>query len=350
MNAPLDAWRISADDYPDASTDENLWFFVRYAILAPSTHNSQPWLFRIHGNIAEVHADLRRALPIVDPEHRELVMSCGAALFHLRVAIEYFGHSCSVELFPDEDPNLVGRIQVGLRGETSAEDIVMFNAIPKRRTNRLPFLDQPVPEELLAELSAAAEKEGAWLHVIQGEESRQAMADLVSQADRIQWKDRHFRTELAHWLHPNREDNRDGIPAYAQGMNRLPSYAGPFVIRTFDLGKGRAATHWEIAVHSPVLAVLGTDGDARKDWVGAGQALAAVLLRARAEDVWASFLNQPIEVPDLRPSVASITGRGGFPQLVLRMGYGSDVEPTPRRSWRDVIVRSTQHTVTLTPT
>jgi hypothetical protein len=97
------------------------------------------------------------------------------------------------------------------------------------------------------------------------------------------------------------------------------------------------------------LAVVGTDADAPQDWLAAGQALASVLLRARAEDVWASFLNQPIEVPELRTRLCSVIGREGFPQLLLRLGYGTEVEATPRRSLKEVIVSSMQHTVALTP-
>ena len=88
MNAPLDTWNVSADDFPvDGTSEEKLWFLVRYAILAPSTHNTQPWRFRIHGNVVELYADFTRALPVIDPEDRELIMSCGAALLHLRFGL-----------------------------------------------------------------------------------------------------------------------------------------------------------------------------------------------------------------------------------------------------------------------
>src|SRR6266567_1447408 len=100
MNAPLDTWNVSADDFPvDGTSEEKLWSLVRYAILAPSTHNTQPWKFRIHGNVVELYADFTRALPVVDPEHRELIMSCGcgAALLHLRIAIRCFGYACNME-------------------------------------------------------------------------------------------------------------------------------------------------------------------------------------------------------------------------------------------------------------
>jgi hypothetical protein len=188
-------------------------------------------------------------------------------------------------------------------------------------------------------LARIAAEEGAWLQVVQGEEARYAAADIVAEADRLQWADKQFRCELAEWLHSNRSDSHDGIPGHAQGDGALPAYAGPAVIRTFDLGKGQAAKHRDIALYSPVLAVLGTEKDTRADWLTAGQALANVLLRARVEDVWASFLNQPIEVPELRPKLASIIARVDFPQFLLRLGFGPEVKPTPRRSAQEVIIR-----------
>ena len=352
MSAPLDAWNISADDFPtEGNSEEKLWCLLRYAVLAPSTHNTQPWKFRIHGNSVEVYADLARALPVVDPDNRELIMSCGAALFHLRTAIRYFGYACDVEFLPEtRDPALLARVHLGFKCDTNAEDILLFNAIPKRRTNRQAFLPDAVPDALLAVLTRVAAEEGAWLQVIEDGDARFAAADLVAEADRIQWADKHFRNELARWIHPNRAENRDGIPGYAQGDSALPAYAGPSVIRTFDLGKGQAAKHWDIAIYSPVLAVLGTDTDTPADWLVAGQALDNVLLRARVEDVWASFLNQPIELAHLRPKLADVIGRDGFPQLLLRLGFGTEVKPTPRRPVQEVIIRPQQHTIGLTPT
>jgi hypothetical protein len=113
---------------------------------------------------------------------------------------------------------------------------------------------------------------------------------------------------------------------------------GPLVIRTFDFGKGRAARDRELATGSPVLAVLGTDGDTPADWLAAGQAAGRVLLGAQADGVSASYLNQPIEVDALRPRFSAILGRDGFPQLLLRMGYGPEIEPAPRRPLSEVLI------------
>jgi nitroreductase len=340
MNAPHDPWTFSADDFPeDGFAADQLEFLLRYAILAPSNHNTQPWLFKINAMDVELFADRRRGLRVVDPQGRELTMSGGAALFNLRVAAEYFGHQYRVESLPDlAHPDLLARFHLGLRSETGGEDVLLFHAIPQRRTNRQPMRDQTVPSEVLEELEDAAEKEGAWLQLVLGDENCNAVADLVAEGDRRQWADRPFRQELANWVRTKPAEHTDGLPAQAAGVQDWLSFAGPTIIRSFDRGGGQAARDREIALHSPMLAVLGTDTDDVAAWLKAGQALQHVLLLARTEELWASFLNQPIEVDDLRPRLAEVLGRAGYPQLLLRLGYGPDVAPTARRPVREMLI------------
>lgn len=335
-----DIWKISEGLFPaNGSATEQLRFLVHYAVLAPSGHNTQPWLFRSAADSLEVLADRTRALPVVDPQERELLMSCGAALFHLRVAVRRFGYAAEIETLPDAtNPDLLARVRLGQRRSPAGDESLLFASILKRRTNRMPFETREVSRVLLSDLRAAANEEGAWLFIAEGDETRNDLADLISEGDRTQGADLQFRRELAAWLHPNRTRSRDGIPGYAFGFGEIFSYVSPLVIRMFDWGKRQAAKDRQLASVSPVLAVLGTAEDSPLAWLAAGQALARVLLRARADDVWASFLNQPIEVAELRPRVAALTKLPGFPQLVLRMGYGPDVRPTPRRTVREVLL------------
>ena len=266
-------------------------------------------------------------------------MSCGAALFHLRVAMQQFDYQPEIKTFPDpEDPDLLARVRLSGRHETSAEERLLFQAIRKRRTNRQPFRSDPVPEALLNVLQEAAQKEGGLLHIVGREAERFNVADLINEGDRIQWANKRFRLELAAWMHPSHKEHHDGIPSYAQEMNDLLSCASPMVIRTFDMGEGQAARDRDIAIHSPVLAVLGTEADTPQAWLAAGQALDRALLRARVDDVWASFLNQPIEVPELREKLRDVIGQSCFPQLLLRLGFGPDVKPTPRRNVEEVLI------------
>jgi hypothetical protein len=187
-------------------------------------------------------------------------------------------------------------------------------------------------------LEAAAQASGTWLHVFRTPEARSAIASLVAEGDRLQMADKRFRRELAAWLRPNWSDRRDGMPGFAIGYGDVMAAAGPLIVRTFDVGRGRAAHDEELAEGSPLLALLGTSSDAPLHWLEAGEALSHVLLRAQVDGVSASFLNQPIEVPELRPRLQLVAGRPGYPQMLLRLGYGSELPGTPRRPVSEVLV------------
>ncbi len=344
----LTAWNISENNFPAKGSNlEKLKFMLHYAILAPSSHNTQPWVFKVIDNVIELYADRTRALLMVDPDDRALIISCGAALYHLQLAMHHFGYADRVELFPEsENKDLIAKITAIDRSskadeQSTDEHSSLFYAITKRRTNRSPFEQRKVSDDLLSALRMIAKEHSAWLEiVVDDNERKNKIADLISQGDRIQLSDKRFRRELAAWIHPNRSKSRDGMPGYAHGMTSdIASQLGPFLIRTFDIGKGQAAKDKELATGSPILAILGTDEDNPLDRIHAGQAIAKILLRARVDDVWASFMNQPIEVSDLRPKLLEALGRNnktGFPQLLVRMGYSNDVKPTPRRQVSEV--------------
>jgi nitroreductase len=340
MTKPLQPWTISADDFPEEGyASDQLEFLLGYAILAPSQHNAQPWQFRINAMDVEVLADRRRALPVLDPANRELTIGCGAALFNLRVATEYFGHLYRVELLPDPaDPDLLARFHLGLRGETRSEDVLLFNAIAERRTSRQPLDAAPLPAPLVESWAEAVREEGAWLQVLAQPDEREAMAALVAEADRLLWADHAFRNELATWIRSHPGDHADGLAPSTLGIRDWMAFAGPSLVRNLVRGEGQATADRGLALHASSLVILGTESDDPSAWLRAGQALQSLLLHARSEEVWASFLNQPVEVPQLREQVASLVGHEGAPQLVLRLVYGSTVAPTPRRSVRDVLV------------
>jgi iron-sulfur cluster repair protein YtfE (RIC family) len=330
-------FELEREDFPAAGLPvEQLAYLLRYAVQAPSSHNTQPWRFKLSGDAVELYADRTRALPVVDHDDRELVISCGAALLTLRTAILHYGFEDDVQLLPDErEPDFLARIRLGAARRPTMEEKHLFWAIAKRHTNRHAFEDRAVQTELVGELERAATDEGARLGILESDEQRHELAGLVAEADRRQFADPRFRRELASWINRNR--THDGMPAHALEVPRLLGPFAPLVVRTFDVGKGAAAHDRAIADGSPLLAVLDTAGDTPHDWLVAGQALARVLLRAAHDDVSASFLNQPVEVEELRAAVGRLTG-GGVPQIVVRLGYGPAVKPTPRRPLGEVVI------------
>ena len=332
-------WTVLATDFPATGTlTEQMLFLLNYAVLAPSEYNTQPWLFKVTGRTVDLYVDRSRRLPVVDPNDREMTISCGAAFLNLRIAIRHFGYTDEVDTHINHDNlDLLASIRLGQRRKATRQEQRLFHEILHRRTNRHPFESQAVPASLLSTFQDIAEQQGAWFHVLQ-EEARHAVADLIATGDRVQWADRRFRRELASWVRPEGPESRDGLPGYAYSRGNFAASISPFVVRTFDMGNGEAAKDHQLVAGSPVLAVLGTPADTRSDWFSAGQVVEQILLYACAEGVRVSLVNQPIEIATLRASLRDIVERNGFPQIVLRMGYGEEVPPTPRRSVREVLL------------
>uniref|UniRef100_UPI003BEF3C32 Acg family FMN-binding oxidoreductase n=1 Tax=Burkholderia arboris TaxID=488730 RepID=UPI003BEF3C32 len=326
---------LAASTHPD----DQLKSLLAYAVLAPSSHNSQPWRFIVNGATIAVCADRVRALPVVDPFDRELIISCGAALLNLRVALDHAGLAHTISTFPSEvDPDLLALVRVCNDGYSDDALGTLFDAIQDRVTTRAPFESTAVPDEIQRELIAAGVAEGAEVACVDSIAHRARVAELVAEADQQQFADPRFRRELASWIDPRRRV--DGMPAFAAGVPTLLDFAAPVVtmaVRTFDLGNGLAALHHQLVGASPLIVCISTVRDDREAWLAAGQALERILLVAARAGYTASYLNQPIEMAALRAHLSHLLGLRGEPQLLLRVGRGPHTPHSPRRPLGEVI-------------
>ena len=332
-------WRVAPEDLPpEAGPSDVLRFCLRYAVLAPSSHNTQPWRFRLDGDSVSVGLDTSRGLAVTDPDDREALISVGAALLHLRVTLAALGFSCRIQLWPDPvDPETCARVTVTRDGPVDQPLAELLPAIPRRRTSRSAFSTDEVPPSIVEALIADVAAERATLVVATDYTRRHTVAELVADADRRQMADRRFRRELATWVRGPATRHRDGISGYPVPHGDVMTLAAPLLIRTFDMGRGRAARDHELATASPVLALLTTARDGRTPWLAAGQALGRALLRATLEGVQVGFLDQPIEVEGLREAVARAFRTDQSPQVLLRLGYAAPAVAQRRRPVDDVL-------------
>ncbi|MGW4057003.1 Acg family FMN-binding oxidoreductase [Amycolatopsis sp. NPDC004747] len=300
------------------------------AVLAPSTHNTQPWRFRCTHEGLELHADPERALPVADADRRELLLSCGAALFNLRTAIQALGAHPATTLLPRrDDPTLLATVRPFAARRPDPRMVELANAIPRRHTNRTPFEADVIRPSLVAELRHAAELEQSWLPRLTGAQLA-GLRELIHQGHRVQLADPAFLAEWRHWTGRG-PDSRDGVPEFAAGA--MPSNNGGWVLRDFGTrDRGRPDDS------EPLVVVIGSFDDTAADRLQAGQAMQRVLLTATVAGLDASFISQPVEVPAVRAELRRLLGGGLWPQIVLRLGRGTPVPWTPRRSLADVLM------------
>ena len=336
----LKPWSVSSKNFPGHDAHPNLILrsFVHWAILAPSALNTQPWYFRVDEGLLELHADRTRALPVVDPHDRELTIACGAAYFNLVLACRHFGYEAITERLPDANrPDLLATLRLGPRKDPTGDENRLYVSIVRRRTNGYPFDEKPIEESIIHCLERCTKGEHAWCHVVPDFTTKHRLAELIAEADKVQFHDKRYRRELAAWIHPNRSHLRDGLPGHERGVGDLRSLLDPFIIRHFDVGSVEARKDRSLAELAPALAVIGTKADTPMDWFHAGEALQHALLLATSAGLSASFLNQPLHAEHLRPKVASLLEERGHPQVVMRLGHGQNVGPTPRRAVEEVM-------------
>lgn len=337
-------YEVNENDFPlDGTFEEQFTFLLRYAVLAPSGHNTQPWLFSLNENGVHIYPDYSRRLPVVDPGNRELYMSIGAAVFNLRVAAARFGFECRVSYNYSDDseaPLAFAHLTPSADAPQTDRDLAaLFPSILKRHTNRNPFLYARIADSRLAEICSVGNEYLTSLFVSKDPAVNTNVAELVGLADKMQQADPSFRRELAEWLRPNNTRRPDGMTGAAFGIGDLASFFGPWAMKTLNLGTLRAEKDRLLCMEAPGLIVLHGE-DSIPHYLDAGELLEHLLLRINAAGLQTSFFNMPIQVPELRLALRRALDLENMPQLMLRIGYCiTEPPPSPRRPVEDVIIK-----------
>lgn len=257
-----------------------------YGSRAPSPCDVRPWEFHRDGDELELLACAGRAPAQGEAALREVIVSCGAALLNMRIALRHFGRRDDVHLLPDpKDPSIVARIRAGRHAHETPRDREMFYAIERRHTVH-GELAGTIPDRLVDLCRTEAQVYGAWLHLITAPADREAIADLI------------FEAHMA--------------AADAMDAPACDDWHGTTL--------AEAATVRRMVRHAPVLMLLGTYGDDAAHWIAAGEALEAVLLHAAAHGTFAAFANQPLRSSKLRPWVTAVAGHRGSPHVLFGLG------------------------------
>jgi hypothetical protein len=336
-------YEVDASGFPrDGFLEDQFAFMVRYAILAPSSHNTQPWKFDVNEHGIWVYADYTRRLPVADPGSRELLMSVGAAIMNLRIAAAHFGFGCDVEYNYTGDSELplaFVRLNTAAGSSPHGRSLsALFPAITRRHTNRNPFLAARVPDRVITSLYAQAALHQAAVFVSTDGSLNLSVANLVAAADRYQQADPLFRKELAEWVRSNWTHEGDGMTGEAFGVKGVASLLGAWATRNFNLGHTQAAKDKALCAEAPCLAVIYGE-DTTPMLLEAGELLQRIFLSITLEGLHVSFFNMPIQVPELRTQLRKMLGIPSWPQLLLRIGFClTPPANAPRRPIHEVLM------------
>ncbi len=308
---------------------------VRLGTLAASSHNTQPWIFRLGERSLSIHPDFERRCPVVDPDDAHLWKSLGCAAENIVQAAAAQAHAADVT-FDEAGSRLLLRFEPS----ASMRPTPLSAAIPRRQSTRRPYDGRPIPPRERDLLEAAGTGEGVRVLLIDDPRRREDLVELVREGDIAQLGDPAFRRELVSWLRFNDRAalaTGDGLASRPAGQPQIPEFLARFVIGLVLRGRAQADLDARNMRSSPLVAVFLGEADTVRQWVEAGRAYERFALQASALGLRTAHLNQPIEVRALRPRLASALATEGVPLLILRVGYGPEAPFSLRRPVEQVI-------------
>lgn len=313
-------WEISEADFPgNGKKEDQIKFLLKYAILAPSSHNTQPWKFSVSGEEVLISPDFDRWLEVADSDKREIYVSVGCALENLLVAAEHFGYRYRIDFLPDPHEDSPA-VKVEFEKVDSKESGKLFNQITARHTNHNVYDGGQIEEDKLELIQECCEEDGLMLHLTDDPEIKRTVDDLMVEGDAIQFSDPDWREELGYWL---------GRGVF--GTSWITSKMSQLAVTYFNMGENTGKKDSELLMSAPVLGVISSESNERKDQIQAGQIFERVSLIATANDIRLHPMSQILEIPKLKDRVSDLIPVSGVvPQHTFRLGYAEPEEHTPR--------------------
>ncbi|MCD7973300.1 MAG: nitroreductase [Candidatus Azobacteroides sp.] len=314
-------------------------FMITHAVKAPSGHNTQPWLFKIDGNRIEIHPDYTKSLPVVDTENRELFISLGCALENLCLAAMEKNYESVVTVTEK------GVISVDLfPSDTIITPCDLFAQIPVRQTNRSVYNGKRIPRDTISALGNKIMSQNIHIHFYENGTARfDSIKRYVESGNRIQMKDKAFKTELKEWMRFNKkhsEEKKDGLSYRVFGAPNLPALISKPVIGLAINERSQVKGDNKKIASSSHFALFTVKENTCKEWIQLGRILQRFLLITTEMGIVHSYLNQPNEVQALSEQMANALNlKEEYPVILLRLGYGDKMPYSGRKGIESVIIQ-----------
>lgn len=312
---------------------------LEFAIKAPSGHNTQPWKFKLSNNNIQLYPDFSRSLPVVDKYNRELYISIGSALQNLYLAANELGYSINYQIIQQDDYYFVN---IDLEKLNTIPD-KLFKQILKRQTNRSIYNGKTISNDIITQLVNICNKSEIHCLLYSNEEKEfNIISNLIRKANELQMLDKEFKKELKSWLRFNNKqvnNKKDGLAFNIIGAPSMPESLGNPIIGMFLKPQTQSKADNIKIVSSSHLVIFTAKEDNPRNWILLGQYLEKFLLKCTELNISFSFLNQPIEVDELRILLQKeLSLNHEFPCLILRIGYAEPVEYSARKPIEDFII------------
>lgn len=328
-----DPWKVNKKDFPaNGTTKSKMRFLLNFAILAPSSLNTQPWKFKLTDNSIIVSADDSKRLQIADPTMRDFYISIGCAITNIVEAAKGLSLETNIKLNNNKSSPLCATISVGNSIKSKEESLISY--IPKRFSDKGLYSKKKIPKlafDVLSNLSIGT----CSVDITSENSTRLKIIEHIVEADRKMMLDSQFRKEISHWLKPNFTNSKLGMPGFTMGLNLFQSIVGPYVIRGFKkFAEIQAKKDRELLLSSPYLGILSIDVEEKVNLLEAGMLYEKMCLFATKNSVRINPLSAIIEFESGKEKLKSLFGSKRNPAMFFRMGYSNNKElHTPRAGY-----------------
>jgi hypothetical protein len=322
------AWQINAHHFSDDWDDlTKLKFFARYAVLAPSGHNTQPWRFSADDSKLVLEVERSRHLPYSGVQANEPYVSLGSCLGTLELAAHGFGYQLVIHYDLADD-----RVATVALGSKTAADPSLLDAIVQRVSNRNFYDETPLPESLLKTIAATESPQVSTL-ILNDRKDLEYVAKLTTEATLATFADQAFRNELSKWVRNNITRQPDGMPGFVQGIPTPVSLFARHVIKRLDVSKDQAKKDSGRVLHSSSLAVITIHDTDRAALLDGGRAYARICILAQQQGVASTGVGAAIIDPGTTQTMTAKYQLPGKPIAIIRLGRTTKrARHTPRHS------------------
>jgi nitroreductase len=341
MKDNYESWKLDYKEfYQLADSNDKLKFLLRFALLAPSSHNSQPWRFNIVDNQIVIYPEESRELRKSDKNNRQLYLSLGAALQNIVIAGKFYGYKTNIEYLPEEFNGSATVITLEESDSAVTGDEGLIKAITTRHSNRNKYSSKRLSDRFINSLKDLSSSD-LKVYIVSDRKLKDKISEVVTDATIEAMDDSGFREELSGYIKSNITKSKVGMPMFGFGMPTPPSLLASQVLRRFNLNKlGRSADLALLKEYTPyfvlILSSLGSDNE--EGWIRAGQIFESIALMAERESIRTAPLAAAIQIGENYKKIQNILGTNLRPQMFFRMGYGEDVSHhSPRLHLEDVL-------------
>lgn len=342
---PIDnykAWKIDENDYPRNGTLKNkIKFFLGYAILAPSTHNTQPWKFKIENNSVDIFPDWNYKLPYADQNNRDLFISLGCCITNILSAASYFNFGYKIIINSSSQENAFIRINFLENEKVDYSLASLFPFITKRYSNKLKYLVKPIEQNIIKQLEKLNKNENISIILSVDKSVNHNVAVLHERAISNFSNNKLFRRELSSWLRQNNTNLEDGMPGFVVGSKPIQTIVGRLLIEYIPfIFKFLGRKDKLLIENSPVIGIIACKDDSIVSWINVGTAFEKFALKTISFGISLTIMDAIVQDRGFLGNLAQLFFLKNMkPKILFRIGY-SDTKKyhTPRRNLEKVLI------------